>query len=112
MVLESGKWSEFMVDQGEPRESDEFPLTPDHRMLLQVRDTLYEGSWEDFLHDLRAKYDNRPHVYDITPPSPDMKNTIATHIGMIEAMRDWEFQHGCTLKAEDAGREPAGGGGG
>ncbi len=93
-----------MADRGDPNKADEFPLTADHRMLLQMRDTLYEGSWEDFLCDLRARAQSRPHVYDITPPSPDMKETIANHIAMIEQMREWELQRGCTLRAEDHGQ--------
>lgn len=31
----------------ETHAGDGFPLTDEHRMLLRIRDTLYEGSWED-----------------------------------------------------------------
>lgn len=87
-----------MTEKGE---ADGFPLTADHRMLLQMRDTLYEGSWEDFLHDLRARAESRPHVFDVVPASPEMKDTIAGHIAMIERMREWELRHDCTLRADD-----------
>ena len=39
----------------EPSGRNDLRLTDEHRMLLRMRDTLYEGSWDDFAHDLRAK---------------------------------------------------------
>ena len=69
---------------------DPFRLSDDHRMLLRIRDTLYEGSWADFIHDLRARAEGRPHVFELVPPSPRMKATIAAHLLMIEDMKAWE----------------------
>ena len=79
--------------------ADRFLLTDDHRMLLQIRDTLYEGSWEDFIHDLRARAEGRPHVFEIGPASERMKATIAGHLAMIEQMQSWEAAHGRALRA-------------
>jgi len=79
---------------------DEFDLTAEHSMLLRIRDTLYEGSWEDFVEDLRSRLQDRPHVFETVPASPEMKTTIATHLGMIEAMEKWEAQHERALKAD------------
>ena len=78
-----------------------FPLTEEHRMLLRIRDTLYEGSWEDFAGDLRARAQGRPHVFDTVPPSPAVKATIERHITMIDAMQAWETLHGRTLSTDD-----------
>lgn len=71
-------------------------------MLLQIRDTLYEGSWEDFVHDLRARAEGRPHVFELVPVSERMKSTIAEHLAMIENMQSWETTHGRILHAADA----------
>jgi hypothetical protein len=76
---------------------DQFPLTEEHRMLLRIRDTLYEGIWEDFVRDLRARAEHRPHVFETVADSPAMKPTIENHLKMIDAMRSWELEHGRTL---------------
>ena len=89
------------MNPSEPTDGEEFPLTPEHRMLIQMRDTLYEGSWEDFTEDLRARAEDRPHVFETVSRSPEMKGTITTHLKMIEAMREWETQRNRTLKAND-----------
>ncbi len=80
---------------------DRFPLTDDQRMLLRIRDTLYEGSWEDFVHDLRARAEGRPHVFEIVPASERMKATITGHLAMIEQMQSWEAAHGRALRADE-----------
>jgi hypothetical protein len=72
-------------------------LTADHRMLLEIRDTLYEGSWDDFVVDLQARAASRPHVFETVPTSPEMKATIANHLAMIERMKRWETEHGRAL---------------
>ncbi len=80
---------------------DQFPLTDEHRMLLHIRDTLYEGSWEDFVHDLKARAEDRPHAFETVPASPAMKSTIAHHLEMIEQMQMWEAEHGRALSGDD-----------
>jgi hypothetical protein len=76
-----------------------FPITDEHRMLLQIRDTLYEGNWNDFLRDLYARAQSRPHVFEIVAPSAEAKSTIAHHVALIEQMRNWEADHDCVLRA-------------
>jgi len=75
-------------------------LTDEQRMLLQIRDTLYEGSWEDFITDLRAQADGRPHVFDTVPVSVSLKTTIAHHLELISAMQAWERDQGRCLHAK------------
>ena len=75
-------------------------LTPDHKMLLQMRNTLYEGSWEDFRRDLAARLNNEPHVFEIVPASPEMRSTIENHLRLIEEMEAWELVHDKTLPLE------------
>ena len=78
----------------------EFPLSGEHRMLLHIRDTLYEGSWEDFVRDLHARALGRPHVYQTVPDSPSLRAAIKGHLHMIAEMQAWETQHQCTLDAQ------------
>ena len=68
-------------------------------MLLQIRDTLYEGSWEDFVSDLRSRAEGRPHVFDTTPDSHSMRATIAHHLEFIAQMQVWEQAQNKTLHA-------------
>jgi len=79
--------------------SDELQLTDTHRMLLAMRDTLYEGSWEDFVRDLRARMESRPYVFDSVPTSPTMERTMHEHLALIERMRQWEESRGQLLRA-------------
>ncbi|UCC29094.1 MAG: hypothetical protein JSU86_12930 [Phycisphaerales bacterium] len=81
--------------------SGRFPLDDEHRMLLRIRDTLYEGCWEDFVRDLRARAQGRPHVFETVTDSPAMKTTIENHLAMIDEMQTWELQHERTLSADD-----------
>ena len=87
------------------RNGDAYPLSDEQRMLLRMRDTLYDGSWEDFERDLNARAEGRPHVFDTVPNTPGMETTIAHHLAMIDAMRKWEAQHGCRLQGNDAEKE-------
>lgn len=82
----------------DPTQPDFPPLTPEQRMLLQMRDTLYEGNWDDFLADLNARADNRPHVFATVPASADMRATIAHHLALIADMQRWEREHQRTLE--------------
>ena len=71
-------------------------------MLLRMRDTLYEGSWEDFERDLQARAQGEPHVFETLATSPQMKATIESHLAMIDTMRTWEVEHSCVLRPDDA----------
>lgn len=76
-----------------------FPLGDEQRMLLQVRDTLYEGVWEDFITDLRARSEGRPHLFITVPPTPEMKAVIARHLSLINDMAAWERRNSQSLRA-------------
>jgi hypothetical protein len=76
---------------------DGLPLTEEQRMLVQIRDTLYEGSWDDFLCDLNARAEGRPHVFAVTNASPELKTTIQRHVGLIDELRKWERDRRQTL---------------
>ncbi len=73
-------------------------LTEEHRMLLRMRDTLYEGSWEDFERDLRLRAEGKPHVFETIPDSPHMRAAITHHLELIRQMRAWEQRFGERLR--------------
>lgn len=62
------------------------------RVLVQVRETLYEGSWDRVLADLRARLDGKPYVYKLS-------QTIARDMAAIERMRAYERTRGVDLAA-------------
>ncbi len=76
-------------------------LSSEQRMLLRMRDTLYEGNWEDFTRDLRAKMAGSPHVFDIVPPSAAMRDTIENHLRLIDEMQAWEQEHDTALSPQE-----------
>jgi hypothetical protein len=88
---DSGAWSpaEF-VKQLEPHE----------RVLIELRDQLYEGSWDRVLSDLRARQRGDPYVFKLS-------RTIARDIGAIERLQRYEREHQVDLsrllKGEEAG---------
>lgn len=75
-------------------------LTPEHGMLLTIRDTLYEGSWDDFVDDLSAQAEGQPYVFETVPPSAHLRSTITAHLRLIEEMRAWENAHDTVLQPE------------
>lgn len=89
------------MDQPADQGKEVLTLTPAHRMLIQMRDTLYEGSWDDFCRDLKARICGEPYVFEIVQASPRMKHTIEDHLVMIDQMRAWEARHARPLTPED-----------
>ena len=77
-------------------------LSAAQRMLLEVRDTLYEGSWEDFVRDLEARLHSQPHVFEVVPETPHFAETIRHHLRIIGELQVWEQAHHTTLHAPPA----------
>lgn len=75
-------------------------LSAPAQMLVNMRDMLYDGRWEDFERDLQDRMADRPHVFDIVGPSSDMKDTIRLHLAVIEELRTWERSQGQLLEAK------------
>jgi len=70
------------------RTSPEYEIaSTEERMLLQVRDGLYEGDWDDFVYDLTARLEGQPHVFQTVSASADMKATITRHLEIIARLR-------------------------
>ena len=90
-----------MVSAARPSEHPDW-LTDEHLMLLRIRDTLYEGSWSDFVHDLEARAADRPHVFDLVPPSAEARSLIENHLQLIHNMQQWEKKEGLRLCADQS----------
>ncbi len=67
-------------------------LEPYERMLVDLKDLLYEGSWDRVLSDLRAARENRPYVYRLS-------NAIERDLKAIERMKSYEEKHQVNLSA-------------
>lgn len=69
-------------------EPEEFAkrLEPFERVLIELRDQLYEGSWDRVLSDLRARQRGEPYVYKLS-------QTIARDIDAIVRLQRYEQQH-------------------
>ena len=63
------------------------------RVLIEVKDTLYEGSWDRVLKDLRSRLEGKPYVFKLS-------QTIARDIAAIERMRAYERRHGIDLSEQ------------
>lgn len=65
-------------------------LEPYERVLLDLKDQLYEGSWERILSDLRARLDNKPYIYKLS-------QTITRDVAAIERMKSYELRQKVNL---------------
>jgi hypothetical protein len=65
-------------------------LEPYERVLLDLKDQLYEGSWERILGDLKARLENKPYIYKLS-------QTISRDVAAIERMKAFEVRHGVSL---------------
>lgn len=63
-------------------------------MLVSIRDTLYEGSWEDFIADLSARAEGKPHIFDTITISSNLQDTIRSHLDLIAEIRSREESRG------------------
>jgi hypothetical protein len=59
-------------------------------VLLDLKDQLYEGSWERILGDLKARLENKPYIYKLS-------QTISRDVAAIERMKAFEVRHGVSL---------------
>lgn len=65
-------------------------LTPDERMLVQLRDEIYGESWDEMLKDLKGRLGNKPYIFKLV-------NRIQDDITRIERLRDYERKHKINL---------------
>lgn len=65
-------------------------LTQDDRMLILLRDELYEGSWDYMLSDLKDRVKGKPYIFKLV-------NRIQDDIVRIEKLKDYEKKHKINL---------------
>ncbi len=65
-------------------------LAGDERMLVSLRDELYDGSWEQMLKDLKDRLEGKPYIFKLV-------NRISADIQRIEKLRDYEKKHKINL---------------
>jgi hypothetical protein len=61
-------------------------LTGDERMLVSLRDELYDGSWDQMLKDLKDRLEGKPYIFKLV-------NRISADIQRIEKLREYEKKH-------------------
>lgn len=61
-------------------------LTPDERMLVTLRDDLYNGSWEQMVGDLKDRLKGKPYIFKLV-------NRIQDDIQRIEKLHGYEKKH-------------------
>jgi len=65
-------------------------LEPFERVLIDLKDQLYEGSWDRILEDLKSRLNNRPYIYKLS-------QFITRDVAAIERMKGYEIRHGVSL---------------
>jgi hypothetical protein len=71
-------------------------LTGAERLLINLRDELYEGSWERMLEDLRDRLEKRPYIFKLS-------SRIEADMAAIEKMRAYEAGNKVNLRDYLAG---------
>ena len=67
-------------------------LTKEDRLLVAIRDELYEGSWEELLGDLDARMNRKPFVFKL-------KTRLDEDTARVSKLRAFEREHSVDLKA-------------
>lgn len=60
------------------------------RVLVDVRDQLYGGAWDELERDLRARLEGKPFIFKLA-------SKIEEDLGRIERLRRYEAAHGVDL---------------
>lgn len=78
-------------------------LTREERVLVLLRDQLYDGSWDDLELDLRARKERKPSIFKLN-------TRIEEDLERIARLKDYEHARGIDLgavlrfaEADDAG---------
>jgi hypothetical protein len=73
-----------------PYEKFAAQLSGDERMLVSLRDELYDGSWDQMLKDLKDRLEGKPYIFKLV-------NRISADIQRIEKLREYEKKHRINL---------------
>ena len=67
-------------------------LQGEERLVLRLRDELYESSWERMEKDLRNRLAGKPYIFKLV-------HRIETDLALIALLRAYEARHGVDLQA-------------
>ncbi len=65
-------------------------LSREDRVLVDVRDQLYGGAWDELERDLRARLVGKPYIFKLA-------TKIEEDLARIERLRRYEAAHGVDL---------------
>lgn len=65
-------------------------LSQEEKMLLILRDELYEGSWEKMRRDLEDRLNGRPYIFKLV-------HRIEEDLTRIEKLQSYELKHDINL---------------
>jgi hypothetical protein len=82
---------EVSVAEGDDHRAFVESLPSHERMLITLRDELYEGSWERMWQDLDDRLHERPYIFKLS-------NRIKADMAAIESLRAYEQAHGVNLR--------------
>jgi hypothetical protein len=66
-------------------------LTKEERLLIAIRDELYEGSWDDLVADLESRRNRKPFVFKLA-------TRLEEDLARVEKLRAFEREHACDLR--------------
>ena len=79
------------VDSGDPPPADFVASLSDaERLLLAIREELYDGSWELMVEDLEARQGGKPYIFKLS-------QRIEKDIEGIRKLSDYEARNGVNL---------------
>ena len=67
-------------------------LQAEEKLVLRLRDELYEASWERMERDLRSRLAGKPYIFKLV-------HRIETDLALIAFLRAYEARHGVDLGA-------------
>ena len=88
----ASKLDAFSPDLEIPPEVFVQRLEPYERVLLSLKNHLYEGSWERIVEDLRARLEEKPYIYKLS-------KTITRDLAAVERMKAYEARQKVNLSA-------------
>jgi hypothetical protein len=66
-------------------------LSSGERLLISLRDELYDGEWGKMLLDLRDRLEKRPYIFKLS-------SRIECDMTVIERLSRYETEHGINLR--------------
>jgi hypothetical protein len=65
-------------------------MSPEESQLLLVRESLYDGSWEEMEEDMRHRLEKKPYIFRL-------QNRIEEDLARIRHLREYEMYRGVNL---------------